>query len=191
MGNLMEIIGSTAIGGFIILMIMQFNSNLVDDLQDSLYYLTTQYHSVTATQIIEYDFYKIGFRDTTSNTILSAKIDEVKFLADLENDGSLETICYYLGDSKNVKHTTNPNDKPLYREINEDKTGVVANVIDFELKYYKSDGTEFVPVNQSDRNKIKSVEIYANFESTEPHANSPQDTVYQGQEITRKFLIRN
>lgn len=136
MGQLIELLGSTVIAGYIILIIlslnMKMNSNASQYFQDTF----NQRNAITAGQVIEDDFYKIGYK-VSGNKILQADSSTIKYLADYTNTSSIDTISYSVGSKTALSATSNPNDVPLYRKLNQ-RNFTVAVVTRFNLQYYDS-----------------------------------------------------
>lgn len=123
---------------------------------------------VAISNILENDFIKIGYHETGDEKIEIAKLNEIKFLSDIDNNGTVDSIKYYLSDSIEVKETTNPRDKNLYRKLNNSHQQVVGRVIDFSLTYYDSTGnllTFSQLLNSSARKKISEIGMNLNIES--------------------------
>ena len=134
MSDLIELIGSTVIAGYVILIILALNLKV--NTSATQYYQDTfnQRNAIAAADIIENDFYKIGFN--ASNTkILQADSSSIKYLSDYNNNGTVDTISYYLSGTNSMSSTTNPNDKLLYRKVNQ-TVQTASVIIRFYLQYY-------------------------------------------------------
>ena len=98
---------------------------------------------------MEHDFRKIGYcRDwdnlpDPSKAIISASQNSIKFLTDEENDGIIDTIDYFLGSVDELAGTPNPNDKTLYRVLNNaNPMGANLGVTQFDLFYFDALGNQ-------------------------------------------------
>jgi len=188
MATLLDIMGATAIGSFIIFMILQMNLRISDSAGETFLSALVQSEALNAAQIVQYDFYKIGYGDSGS-TITKADTAEIKYLSDVDDNGSVDTVYYYEGSVSNKTNTPNPNDFPIYRSLNGGAAEIVTTVTNFSMTYYDSSGTEITAIqlaNQTNRDKIKSIEVYLSFESAEPI-----DTVYQGIDWMRVIKPKN
>jgi hypothetical protein len=54
----------------------------------------------------------------------SAKENEVIILADMDDDGDVDTVRYYLSESSEMGETLNPNDRILYKSVNGSSPGL-------------------------------------------------------------------
>jgi hypothetical protein len=158
--TLLDIIGSTIIGGVLLLILLRMNSTAIQNNYDYSGERIVQQDLVDVVQLIEYDFRKIGYcRDQTkiakqSMAILQADSTSIKFQTDLQiitsplsdlqyGDGIVDTVRYYLGPTSELTSTPNPNDKILYRVINHNTAkGSNSGVTRFKLTYFDVFGVE-------------------------------------------------
>lgn len=147
--TLLDIISSTLIGGFLMLLLFRLNDATVENSYVYGGEAIAQQNLVEVVQLVEYDFRKIGYcRDwekipDPSKAILNASKNSIQFLTDEDNDGNLDTISYYLGSVEDLAKTPNPNDKVLYRVLNnEQPVGANLGVTQFDLFYYDAMGNQ-------------------------------------------------
>lgn len=169
--TLIDILGSTIVGGMLLLILFRMNDAAV---QNNYVYgsdLTVQESLVEAVRVIEYDFRKIGYcQDFTrigfnQRIILQADSTMIQFLTDVARfpgdigDGNLDTIEYRLGPTNELSGTTNPRDRILYRVVNSDSAiGSNVGITEFRLKYFDDSGTEILsPV--ADTRTIRTMQI--------------------------------
>jgi hypothetical protein len=132
-----------------------------DAAADNLYSKVMQEQMTETAQLLELDLYKLGYRVSGTKFIV-ADSTEIKFLSDLDNNGTSEQIHYYCGDSKTLALTSNPNDFPLIRILNNNKVGTSIAVVNFKLTYLDSLGQKLDYKSLSSQtvmNKIKSVKV--------------------------------
>ena len=147
--TLIDLMGSTIIGGLLLLILLNLNDAAVEN---NFVYggeAIAQANLVEVVRLVEHDFRKIGYcRDwekipDPSKSVLMATQNSIKFLTDDDNDGNLDTIFYQLGSESELEITPNPNDKMLYRiRNNEDPIGANLGVTQFDLFYYDAMGNE-------------------------------------------------
>ncbi len=147
--TLIDLMGSTIIGGLLLLILLTLNDAAVEN---NFVYggeAIAQANLVEVVRLVEHDFRKIGYcRDwekipDPSKSVLMATQNSIKFLTDDDNDGILDTIFYQLGSESELEITPNPNDKMLYRiRNNEDPIGANLGVTQFDLFYYDAMGNE-------------------------------------------------
>jgi hypothetical protein len=122
--SMLDIIGSFFVGGMLLLIGLRLNAqaNEARAVYASSYIL--QQNITTVIDILEFDFRKIGYcKDwrkipDPSKSIRIADSNKVRFWADYNNDGVLDSITYYLGSPSELSDTPNPRDCYLYRQIN-------------------------------------------------------------------------
>jgi len=187
MGQLIELIGATVIAGYIMFIILSLNISM--NTTATRYFQNTFNHrnAVTVGQITEHDFYKIGLK-ASGNKILQADSSTIKFVSSLDNNGSVDTITYYLSNKSTLNSTANPNDMILYRKRNQitNTSGIVSR---FYLQYYDSllnNLTYSSLTNQTYRTKIRVIRVYIKTELADPIDNS-----YYPMEWRKEFRPRN
>lgn len=145
--TLLDIIGSTVIGGILLLTLWRVNDSTVDN---HYYYsndLMVQKNLITIVQIIENDFKKIGYckdPDKIPNPTKSIRLadsSKIRFYTDTDNDGDLDSLYYYLGPTSELRETPNPRDRILYRQINNQTPyGGNLGVTEFKIEYFDALG---------------------------------------------------
>ena len=137
MSDWLDIAGSFVIGGIIILTFANLNLSISAGASENLFSGIVQGGLTSAADLIEYDFYKIGYR-CSGSIIEIADSNEIKFYSDIDNDGVSDEINYFLGGAESFTETSNPNDFLLTREKNKENPAASIPVVDFKLTYYDS-----------------------------------------------------
>ncbi len=157
--TLVDILGSTIIGGLLLLILLRMNDTAVENNYLFSGEKIVQQNLLDIVSLIEYDFTKIGYcADWTripdpARAILSATDTSITFLTDvavsqgnLEGDGIPDTLKYYVGSSNELLQTPNPNDKILYRIVNnQNPQGSNLGVTQFKLIYFDALGDTLKP----------------------------------------------
>ena len=167
MSDWLDLLGSFVIGGIVILIFANLNLSISTAASENLFSGVVQRGLTSATDLIEYDFYKIGYR-SSGNKIEIADSNEIKFYSDIDNDGVSDKMHYFVGDAKSFTETSNPNDFLLTREKNKEKPAASIPVVEFKLTYYDSLGQKIdyaLLSSQSERDKIKTLRIRMQCES--------------------------
>ncbi|MBU1095079.1 MAG: hypothetical protein KKB34_01250 [Bacteroidetes bacterium] len=145
--TLIDILGSTIIGGILFMILLRMNDAAVQNTYNNGGEYIIQQNLVEVVQLLEYDFRKIGYCKVwsripnPSKAIILADSTSIKFLTDIDNNGYVDTLHYYLGPSGELSATPNPNDRLLYRVINsESAIGANLGVTQFRLTYFNSLG---------------------------------------------------
>lgn len=147
--TLIDLAGSIMIGGLLLLILFKLNDATVENNYVYGGEAIAQANLVEVVQLVEHDFRKIGYcKDwekipDPSKSILKATQNSITFLTDENNDGNIDTISYYLGSVNELTKTPNPNDKMLYRVVNNQQPqGANLGVTQFDLDYYDAVGTQ-------------------------------------------------
>lgn len=145
--TMIDLIGSFVVFGWLMLMGLSANTANSENVQTAHSNLLVQENLVTLTQMMEYDFRKIGFclephriPDPTK-AVLVADSTRFEFISDVDMgsgpDGNVDTVRYYLGPASELAGTPNPKDRLLYRVVNgETPRRVNLGVTDFKLRYF-------------------------------------------------------
>ena len=169
MSDWLDIVGSFVIGGMVILILANLNISISTAASENLYSGIVQGGLTSAADLIEYDYYKIGYR-ISGNKIEIADSNEIKFYSDIDNDGVSDELHYFVGDPDTYTGTSNPNDYLLTREKNKEKPVASIAVVEFKLTYYDSLGQKIdyaLLSSQSERDKIKTLRIRMQCESAD------------------------
>lgn len=151
--TLIDILGSTLIGGMLLLILFRLHDANSENLMTYGAELITQQNLVATVEVLEYDFRKIGYcKDwekipDPSRAIISADSNSIKYLTDVgtgsdpNGDGIVDTMHYYLGPASDLIVTDNPRDRMLYRVINgATPAGSNLGITEFKLKYFNALG---------------------------------------------------
>lgn len=157
--SLLDILGSTIIGGLLLMILLRMNDTAVENNYMFNGEKIVQQNLVDLVQLLEYDFRKIGYcADWTkipnpAKAILTATDTSITFLTDvavdqnhLEGDGTPDVLTYFLGSKSELSSTPNPNDRILYRVVNNEPVkGSNLGVTQFKLTYYDAMGNIIKP----------------------------------------------
>lgn len=151
--GIIDVLGSIVIGGFLILTLLRMNSASSENTYHYTGELTVQENMVEIVTLLEHDFRKIGFCEdplkiTPSHAIQKADIDDITFFSDVDQDGNVDIVRYYLGPKSELTETPNPDDRMFYRSVNGKPIASNLGVTHFEITYYGYVGTPLsVPLN--------------------------------------------
>ncbi len=150
--DVLDLAGSILIGGLIMLILFRMNDAAVENVYNNGGELSLQQNLAVTAKVLEYDFRKIGYCaewkkiPDPSKSILLADSTKIKFLTDIDKDGSgpdgdVDTLYYYLGPASELTQTPNPRDRFLYRVVNnESPKGINLGVTQFKLIYFDAIG---------------------------------------------------
>jgi hypothetical protein len=109
----MDIVGPSLLAAAVIAAILGLNYLLFDSRQQFGEDVNVQEQMVEFTKVVEWDFAKIGNKDTTGVPVLIAKPDTFMFAGDMDNNGTFDTVMYFKGSPANLSWTPNPDDFPI------------------------------------------------------------------------------
>jgi len=147
--TLIDILGSTLVGGMLLLILLRLNDSGV---QNTYMYggeLIVQQNLVDAVQVLEHDFRKIGFCADWEKLpdpllyIIEADSHKISFQTDVDSDGNVDTLTYYTGPTSELTETPNPRDMMLYRVVNNaSPKGSNLGITQFDLVYFDALGNK-------------------------------------------------
>ncbi|MBK7104602.1 MAG: hypothetical protein IPH62_04900 [Ignavibacteriae bacterium] len=160
--TLLDIIGSTMIGGTILLILFRMNDSAVENHYLNSGELIVQTNLISVVELLEYDLRKIGYcqnwedAPVPSEALLEATDTSISFLTDVSTtvnqfgDGNIDTLRYWVGSPNDVdvRKTPNPKDRMLYRQVN-GEAPLYSNmgVTQLKIVYFDALGYE-IPVSE-------------------------------------------
>jgi hypothetical protein len=174
---MVDLIGSIVVFGWLLLMSLRMNTQNNENMQTLNGDLLVQENLVAVTQLLEYDFRKIGFCKEPNNlpdptkAILMADTAAIKFLTDVDNgsgpDGVVDSIYYYLGPTSELSQTPNPRDRYLYRVVNANSAkGANLGITSFSMRYFDRTGVSLAtPVTGAALQQIQTIQITLSVEN--------------------------
>ena len=195
--TLIDIMGAAIIGGILLIMVNNLNERAIGKNitygNDKL----LQLEVVQLAQLIEKDLRKIGYCEDPAkvadsmDVILSADTSEIKFLTDLDRDGNLDTLEYFVSGTEVLSNTVNPRDRILYRKHsvypNEETLDISSNVTLFYLRYFDALNIELsTPV--AIPSLIAYMEISFKVEDSEAYNEEYSEAYWQQVRLTSRNL---
>ncbi len=170
--TIIDILGSMIIGGILMLILWRLNDATTENTFNYSGELSLQQNLATVAMIIENDFRRIGYCadwnkiPNPAKSVLLADSNRVKFLTDVESNGIVDTMFYYLGPASELSMTENPRDRVLYRVINNEVPKASnLGVTQFHLVYFNALGdTIHLPITQP--GEVATMEINVTVENT-------------------------
>ncbi|MCW9065123.1 MAG: hypothetical protein OQJ78_02425 [Ignavibacteriaceae bacterium] len=177
MTEILDIIGSVIIVGIAMLIVANINFSLNASVTENIYSNVMHFNITATAQQFEHDFYKMGFR-VKGQKIVEADSSKIKFYTDIDDNGNIDSVIYHIGDTAGLDSTPNPNDKILYRTINQSTTEF-DYVTNLKFTYYDSLSNEIdyaSLTNPSWRKVVRSIQIELNKGSAELINNEFKET---------------
>lgn len=173
--SILDIVGSFVVAGFLFLTTMRLNQAAMETSSAYHTQLDLQTNMTTLVGILEFDLRKIGYcRDFTkipdpTKALRVADSSRIRFYCDYNNDGNLDSIEYYIGDTSEVTSSPNPRDRYLYKKINTGTPQMMnLGVTVFKFKYYDALGDP-VPFPVTDPRIVSSMEVSVQVEAPDPY----------------------
>lgn len=149
--TILDILGAAIIGGILLINLLKANGNLIEN--DSIYShdKNLQIDLVNTAMVIERDFNLMGYVNNVNMVLSNQNISlgtesSIRFRSDIDNNGTIDTISYFVSDTSALSNTPNPRDMLLFRRINSDFPFILANnVTRFKLTYLDTKMNEVTP----------------------------------------------
>jgi hypothetical protein len=171
-GTLLDILGSTIIGGMLLMILLRMNDAAVQNNYNYTGERIVQQNLVDVVKLLEYDFRKIGYCanwqafPNPALGIIRADSNRIHFLTDLVTtgnpfgDGIMDTLKYYLGPTSELTVTPNPYDRLLYRVVNSNTPrGSNLGITQFKLTYFDANGDRIISMPASPPLGIAAIQI--------------------------------
>lgn len=169
--TILDILASIVMGGILLTTVLRLSDSSAEKTYNYSGELSLQQNLATIAQVIEYDFRKMGYCANWQNfpdpskAIAQADSSSIKFYSDIDNDGDIDSIRYYLGLTSELTSTPNPRDRLLYRVVNTSTpTEVNLGITQFYLIYFDALG-DTVDLPITNPGIISSYEINVRVES--------------------------
>jgi hypothetical protein len=185
---LYDVIGSMIIGGIILLMLVSFNSSVMEGSAVQTFNSIVQSNMTSVTDLVEYDFRKMGYRVGTiyDSAIVYADSAKIVMRGDIDNNGTVDQVSYYLDLVTKSGHV-NPRSRILYRQVNgASAQRINMGITRFRMKYYNAADSLIAENPIKSPSKIRAIRLAVNLEST-----SPYDTIYSGATWERTMTPKN
>ncbi|MCX6169837.1 MAG: hypothetical protein NTX65_10885 [Ignavibacteriales bacterium] len=187
--TLLDIIGSVLGGGFLLVILMRMNATAIQNNYEYSGERIVQQNLVEVVTLIENDFRKIGYWNYQPNitnpipdpavAIIQADSTSITFLTDIVTpnnpygDGTVDNIKYYVGPTSDLLATPNPNDRMLYRVINNSTpAGSNLGVTQFKLTYFDASGVQITNMPSTPPFGINTIQIDVAVENPAAYGNN-------------------
>ncbi|MDW7679288.1 MAG: hypothetical protein SCK70_01890 [bacterium] len=192
MNSLQETLIALFFAGWVVLIALRVSFNSTEHSITTLQTLSTQQNIRVVSDIIEYDFRKIGHGLRNPFTaIYFADSSRIIFAYDKNPYAVYDSIRieYTLQDAPS---TPNPRDKILLRKLNsQNSTSVALGITRFRLRYYNYFGTELpTPVVADSLSKIREIEVSLTLESVEGMKETYSTSKYHTRITPKNLLIQ-
>jgi hypothetical protein len=192
--TLIDILGATVIGGLLLIILLRLNGSVTEN---NIIYgsdRSLQRSLAETAVVVEKDLRRMGYcadpfklTDLMSR-VIKADSSYISFYTDVDNDGNLDSLAYYISDTTALSNTKNPRDRILYRQINNGTPFMVnTNVVQFKLTYYDVLGYE-LPSPVASPSMITHLEISFKVEDPEAYDQEYSEAYWQQVRLTSRNL---
>jgi hypothetical protein len=169
MSIIIDLVGSTVLGAFVLLIGLRLNAGVAATGDAAKADLNVQESLVDIVQTIEYDYRKIGFGVIDPKmSILYADTIRLRFLADIDNNGAVDTVEWWVGPP--ITTMPNPKIRAFFRRVSGSQAVAAPGlgVTEFNMVYRDVDGalvSTAYPVPASSLSRIWIIETTLKVES--------------------------
>jgi type II secretory pathway component PulJ len=193
--TMLDMIGSFFMGGILLLMALRLNASGMETSRVYNQNLILQQNITTLVMMLEGDFRKIGYcKDwrkipDPSKSIRIADSSRFRFWTDYDNNGTLDSITYYIGPTSQLLDTPNPRDRYLYRQLNNTAAQRMnLGVTQFSLRYRDAENDPITfPV--ADPRLVAYMEINVAVETQTPYEQDYMQDTTQYQVYWRQLRL--
>ncbi len=160
MAVMLDLIGSTLLAAFVLLIGLNLNEHVIATADASGADLNVQETLVDVVGTVEYDFRKIGYRVVDPKmSILLADTSRLRFLSDMNNDGTVDTVEWYVGPQR--MRMPNPRVRALYRRVSPGNfvTAPGLGIVEFRMIFRDVDGKLVSSTYPVPSNKLSTIWI--------------------------------
>ncbi len=192
--TILDVLGATIIGGLLLLVLLRVNANATENKIINGSDKILQRDLVDLALTVENDLRKMGYCADPSkltesmSRIIYANSSQISYYTDVDRDGNLDSLQYYISDTTALSHTTNPRDRILYRKINNQLPLIVStNIVEFNLNYFDALGKALTsPV--ASPSLIAHMEISFKVEDSEAYDQKYSEAYWQQVRLSSKNL---
>jgi hypothetical protein len=131
MQSIIEIIGSTIIGGMLLLLILTSKTNVNKASNSQVINSNIQSNLTAITEILEADVKNLGYRITDSSSVSVADSHKITFKIFNDISHNADSISYYFDPAVSI----------LYRKFNNIANSINLGVSGFMVRYYDINGS--------------------------------------------------
>ncbi len=191
--TMLDIIGSMVIGSLLLLSALAMNERATSNTFQAQSSLSVQQNITSVVENLEWDFRLIGYcnNDTiaANSFIISGDTNSITFQADVNNDGKIDTVSWYL-EPWAVAGCSNRNVRMLVRrvtglngvsEVDSSNLGVTQ----FHLSYYNELGDSVMTPFLGDTAGVEVIQVNVTVQPTAVYADTSNKQVFSTWRQTR------
>jgi len=192
--TILDVLGSIVIGGLLLLILLRLNGQMIETNFINGNDRSLQRALAETAVVVEEDLRKMGFcadpfkLTEEMSRVIAADSSYISFYTDIDSNGELDSIAYFVSDTSAMSGTINPRDRILYRQINTDAPFIVnTNIVEFKLIYFEALGFE-LPTPVVSPSRITHLEISFKVEDPEAYDQKYTQAYWQQVRLTSKNL---
>ena len=178
MASALDIIQAMVLGGLLLVAILSAQSVMNENSSIVNGDVLVQQQLISTAALVEGEFRNMGMGVADdSMTVTDAEPSKIQFLADLNRDGNMDTITYWMGSPSELGHIQNDSVRLLHRKVNNGAVQSIGLVSRFSLRYFSQNELDTLapPVATSDLKMIKIVEITIEVQNRDALYRDPRD----------------
>jgi hypothetical protein len=158
MGVILDLSASMVVRGAIVYIVLTMNISLNELLYEKAQYAIVKQNTATIGDVLRNDFRYIGYGVSVGNALLLADSNEVRFQGDMDNNGVVDTMHFYIGPVSEMAGTLNPADRIIYRRRNSTTALDFGHgVTQFFVTYYNENGIVTATLSEIRTLKVRLV----------------------------------
>jgi len=149
---ILDYIGAVVVGGLLLLSILGFQATTTEAAATHNLTSIAQSNLSSMTEIVDYDFRKIGYRVADTMKVVSINASGIAFRGDFDDNGSIDTLSYFtnFGFTKTTAERVK-----LYRKLNSQPQSMLSSEVSkFVISAYDASGA---PTTSGSR--VRSIKI--------------------------------
>jgi hypothetical protein len=170
MSSWLDIVSSFVLGIAVIFLLMNVNIQIQSSANEKLMNNITQLNSSSDIRTFDHIFYKIG-NNVSEETFALVDSNKIIFNGDYNDDNEIDTLSVYTGTKSQLTWTQNPDDYPVFYQINNDSPILIAWVTSFKFTYLDTLGkaiSSSLLMDSLGREAIRIVQIDSRTQSAFP-----------------------
>lgn len=178
MAMALDILYSLSIGGLLLFSIINANGVVNENVDIINGQLLVQQLLISTAQIVEGEFRNMGVGVAEdSATVVQGDESHIGFLTDLNRDGAVERIDYWLGAVGEIPGIQNDSIRLLHRKVGTGPVQSIGMLTKFNLRYFSQSEMDTLvpPIAPTNLKMIKIVEITMEVQNPSALYRDPRD----------------
>jgi hypothetical protein len=178
MATILDIVIAMGIGSVLLLSIINANAVVIENSTIMNGDVLVQQLLTSTALLVEGEFRNMGVGvNEDSATVVEARDTAITFLSDMNRDGNIDQIKYWLGSAGEIKNIQNDRARLLHRQTAGGPVQSVGVVTKFSMRYFSQNELDTLvpPVAAGNLKMIKIVEITMEVQNPSALYRNPKD----------------